>query len=94
MASKLLVPVKLIGILIHSFLQCLSNTSCDGKQLLDPGKKKIEKERKERGEVGIGNRNSVCLLFSLSQKRSDSPILSRQLLTAGGSARRSAGLHS
>lgn len=34
-------------ILIHSFLQCLSNTSGDGKQLLDPGEKNKRKERKE-----------------------------------------------
>ena len=39
--------MKLIVILIHSFLQCLSNTSCDGKQLLDPGEKNKRKERKD-----------------------------------------------
>lgn len=48
MASKLLATVELIGALIHSFLQCLSNPSCDGKQLLDPEKKNIKGKKEKK----------------------------------------------
>lgn len=39
--------MKLIVILIHSILLCLSNTGCDGKQLLEPKKKKEREREKE-----------------------------------------------